>query len=113
MDFIEITWQLHHELQNGGGDVNKKLLKTSKLYEEVKTNYDYVDGVIDEHKKAKHRLVYFPKNAAANEQFHINVLLPKQLFEVVLEAIKDSLEGKSSIKCIIAKLLEIVLSSSV
>ena len=113
MDFIEITGQLHHELQNGGGDVNKNYLKTRKLYEEVETNYDYVDGVIDKHRKAKHRLVYFLKNAAANEQFHIVVLLPKQLFEVVLEAIKDSLEGKSSIKCIIAKLLEIVLSSSV
>ena len=41
--------------------MNKKLLKTRKLYEEEKTNYDCVDGVIDELKKAKHRLVYFLK----------------------------------------------------
>ena len=38
MDFIEITGQLHQELQNSGGDVNKKLLKIRTLYEEVEAD---------------------------------------------------------------------------
>ena len=52
MDFIEITGQLHHELQNGGGDLNKKLLKIRKSFEEVGADYDCVDCVIDEFKRA-------------------------------------------------------------
>ena len=108
--FIEITGQLHHELQNDDGDVNKKLLNIRKSCEEVEVDYDCLDGVIDELKKEKDRLVTFVKNAAANEQFQE---VGKQLFEVVFEAIKDSLEGKANIKHIIAKLLEIVLSSLV
>ena len=108
--FIEITGQLHHELQNDDGDVNKKLLNIRKSCEEVEVDYDCLDGVIDELKKEKDRLVTFVKNAAANEQFQE---VGKQLFEVVFEAIKDSLEGKTNIKHIIAKLLEIVLSSLV
>ena len=110
MDFIEITGQLHQELQNSGGDVNKKLLKIRTLYEEVEADYNCVDGVVDELKKAKDRLVAFVKFPEANEQFQE---VGKQLFEVVLEAIKDSLEGKANIKYIIAKLLEIVLLSLV
>ena len=50
----------------GGGDVNKKLLKIRKSCEEVEVDCDCVDGVIDELKKAKDRLVAFVKNAAAN-----------------------------------------------
>ena len=67
MDFIEITGQLHHELQNGDGDVNKKLLNIRKSFDEVQADYNCLDGVIDELKKGKDRLVTFVKNAAANE----------------------------------------------
>ena len=90
--------------------MNKKLLKIRKSCEEVEVDCDCVDGVIDELKKAKDRLVAFVKNAAANQQFQE---AGKQLFEVVLEGMKYSLEGKANIKYIIAKLLETVLSSLV
>ena len=46
--------------------MNKKLLKIRKSCEEVEVDCDCVDGVIDELKKAKDRLVAFVKNAAAN-----------------------------------------------
>ena len=46
--------------------MNKKLLKIRKSCEEVEVDGDCVDGVIDELKKTKDRLVAFVKNAAAN-----------------------------------------------
>ena len=64
--------------------ISKKCIKIQKTYKQDQEDYDKVDGLMDELKKAKNWMVSFIKKAAGNEQYKQN---GKQLFRIIVNSI--------------------------
>ena len=88
--------------------ISKKCIKLQNACKEDKEDYDEVDGLVDELKKAKNWMVSFIKEAAGNEQYR---QIGKQLFRIIVNAISDSLEGEVDIKQVIFILINVISSS--
>ena len=65
---------------------------------------------MDELRHAKNKLVSFLKEAAASDQFKE---IEKELFEIIVEVIGESLELELDIKHKITHLIKLILSSLV
>ena len=87
--------------------ISKKCIKLQNTCKEDQEDYDEVDGLVDELKKAKNWMVSFIKEAVGNEQYR---QIGKQLFRIIVNAISDSLEGKVDIKQVIFRLINVISS---
>ena len=67
---------------------------------------DTVNGILDEIKKAKNYLMPLIKQAAANEDVK---RIGKELFKLICQIIKDSIENKLDFENMITKLIDIIL----
>ena len=88
--------------------ISKKCIKLQNTCMEDQEDYDEVDGLVDELKKAKNWMVSFIKEAVGNEQYR---QIGKQLFRIIVNAISDSLEGEVDIKQVICRLINVISSS--
>ena len=89
---------------------HKNCESISKTYWLNDQDYDAVDGIMDELRHAKNKLVSFLKEAAASDQFKE---IEKELFEIIVEVIGESLELELDIKHKITHLIKLILSSLV
>ena len=67
--------------------ISKKCIKLQNTCKEDQEDYDEMDGLVDELKKAKNWMVSFIKEAVGNEQYR---QIGKQLFRITVNAISDS-----------------------
>ena len=88
--------------------ISKKCIKLQNPYKQDQEDYDEVDGLVDELKKAKNWMVSFIREAVGNKQYR---QIGKQLFRIIANAISDSLEGDVDIKQVIFRLINIISSS--
>ena len=88
--------------------ISKKCIKLQNTYKEDQKDYDAVDGLVDELKKAKNWMVSFIKEAFGNEQYR---QIGKQLFRIIVNAISASLEGEVDINQVIFRLINVISSS--
>ena len=88
--------------------ISIKCIKLQKMCKEDQEDYDEVDGLVDELKKAKNWMVSFIKEAVGNEQYR---QIGKQLFRIIVAAISGSLEGEVDIKQVIFRLIDVISSS--
>ena len=65
----------------------KKCIKLQNTCKEDQEDYDEVDGLVEELKKAKNWMVSFIKEAVGNEQYR---QIGKTLFRIIVNAISDS-----------------------
>ena len=84
----------------------KKCESIRKAYRLNDEDYDAVDGIMDELRQAKNKLVSFVKEAVASEQFRET---RKELFEIIVKVIRESLEQEF----VITWLIKLILSSLV
>ena len=109
-EFIECLINLH----NGVGketelhSFHKKCESISKTYWLNDEDYDAVDGIMVELRHAKNKLVSFL--FVASDQFKE---IEKELFEIIVEVIGESLELELDIKHKITHLIKLILSSLV
>ena len=75
-------------------------MKNMKAYKLDDKEYDAVDEIMDELRQAKNKLVSFVKEAVASEQFKE---IGKELFEIIVKVIRESLEQELDIKHIITR----------
>ena len=94
--------------ETGNRVISKKCIKLQNTCMEDQEDYDEVDGLVDELKKAKNWMVSFIKEADGNEQYR---QIGKQLFRIIVNAISDSLEGEVDIKQVIFRLINVISSS--
>ena len=87
---------------------HKKCESIRKVHRLDDEDYDAVQGIMNELRQAKNKLVSFVKEAVASEQFKE---IGKELFEIIVEVIRESLE--QDIKHIITRLIKSILSSLV
>ena len=87
---------------------HKKCKSIRKAYRLDDEDYDAVDGILEELRQAKNKLVSFVKEVAAREHFKE---IEKELFEIIVEVISESLE--QDIKHIKVRLIKLILSSLV
>ena len=73
-------------------------------------DYDTVDRIMDKLRQAKNKLVLFVKEAVGSKQFKG---IRKELFEIIVQVIRESLEQELDIKHIITQLIKLILSSLV
>ena len=68
-DFIQSLISLHQNVRKEIDIIviNKKFQSIMKTYKEE--DYDIVDGIVDDLKQAKNKMILFAKKASANEQF--------------------------------------------
>ena len=71
-------------------------------------DYDVVNGLLDDVKQAKNKLILFDKKAGANEQFK---QIGKEMFKLIFKIIKDSIEDEVDFTHIMTSLIKIILSS--
>ena len=88
--------------------ISKKCIKLQSTCKEAQEDYDEVDGLEDELKKAKNWMVFFIKEAFGNEQYR---QIGKQLFRIIVNAVSDSLEGEVDIKQLVFRLINVISSS--
>ena len=88
--------------------ISKKCIKIQNSYKEDQEDYDEVDGLMDELKKAKNWMISIIKDAVGNKQYR---KIGKQLFRIIVNAISDSLEGEADIKQVIFRLINVISSS--
>ena len=110
----EIIHEFNECLINFRDGVGKdtELHSFHKIYESIRKAcrlddeyYDVVDGIMDELRQAKNKLVSFVKEAAASEQFKE---IGKEPF---VEVFRESVEQELDIKHIITRLIKLILSS--
>ena len=89
---------------------HKKCESIRKAYRLDDEDCDAVDRIMDELRQAKNKLVSFVKEAVASEQFKE---IGKELFEIIVKVIRESLEQELDIKHIIIRLIKLILSSLV
>ena len=88
-------------LHNGVGketklhSFHKKCESIRKAYSFDDEDYDTVNGIMDELIQAKNKLVSFAKEAVPSEQFQE---IRKELFKIIVEVIRESLEQELDIK---------------
>ena len=91
-------------LHNGVGketklhSFHKKCESIRKAYSFDDEDYDAVDRIMDKLIQAKNKLASFAKEAVASEQFKE---IGKELFKIIVEVIRESLEQELDIKHII------------
>ena len=83
----------------------KKCESIRKAYRLDDEDCDAVDGIMDELRQAKNKLVSFVKEAVASEQFKE---IRKELFEIIVEVIREPSE--QDIEHIITRLIKLMLS---
>ena len=111
-EFIECPINLHDGMSKATElhSFYEKCESIRKAYRLDDEDFDAVDGIMDELRQAKNKLVSFVKEAVASEQFKE---IGKELFEIIVKVIRESLEQELDIKHIITRLIKLVLSSLV
>ena len=111
-EFIECLINLHDGVGKGTElhSFHKKCESIRKAYRLDDEDCDAVDGIMDELRQAKSKLVPFVEEAIASEQFKE---IGKELFEIIVKLIRESLEQEINIKHIITRLIKLKVSSLV
>ena len=109
-EFIEYLISLHDGVgkETELHSFHKKCESISKTYWLNDEDYDAVDGIMVELRHAKNKLVSFL--FVASDQFKE---IEKELFEIIVEVIGESLELELDIKHKITHLIKLILSSLV
>ena len=109
-EFIEYVISLHDGVgkETELHSFHKKCESISKTYWLNDEDYDAVDGIMVELRHAKNKLVSFL--FVASDQFKE---IEKELFEIIVEVIGESLELELDIKHKITHLIKLILSSLV
>ena len=109
-EFIEYLISLHDGVgkETELHSFHKKCESISKTYWLNDEDYDAVDGIMVELRHAKNKLVSFL--FVASDQFKE---IEKELFEIIVEVIGESLELGLDIKHKITHLIKLILSSLV
>ena len=109
-EFIEYLISLHDGVgkETELHSFHKKCESISKTYWLNDEDYDAVDGIMVELRHAKNKLVSFL--FVASNQFKE---IEKELFEIIVEVIGESLELELDIKHKITHLIKLILSSLV
>ena len=85
--------------------INKKCKNIRNAYKEE--DYDAVDGIVNELKQVKNKLVSFVREAANNKHFK---QIGKELFDLIVDVIRDSMDDELDIKYVIVRLIKVILS---
>ena len=109
-DFVNCLQTMYKEVakETDNRVISKKCIKLQNTCKQDQEDYDEVDGLADELKKAQNWMVSFIKEAAVNKQYR---QIGKQLLRIIVNAISDSLEGEVDIKQVIFRLINIISSS--
>ena len=109
-EFIEYLISLHDGVgkETELHSFHKKCESISKTYWLNDEDYDAVDGIMVELRHAKNKLVSFL--FVASDQFKE---IEKELFEIIVKVIGESLELELDIKHKITHLIKLILSSLV
>lgn len=107
-DFIKSLINLHKSISKETEIpmINKKCESVRNAYREE--DYDTADGIVDELKQAKDKLVCFVRKAANNEHFK---QIGKEPFELIVDIIRDSMDDELGIRYVITRLFKVILSS--
>ena len=105
-DFIQCLVTLHADVRKEN-DIVLINWKCQKIFCSYKQDdFDTVDGILDEIKKAKNYQMSIIKEAAANEEVK---RIGKELFKLIFQIIKGFIENKLDFKNVITDLIYIIL----
>ena len=106
-DFIQCLVTLHADLRKENDIVliNRKCQKILCSYKQ--DDLDTLDRRLDEIKKAKNYLMSLIKQTTANVDVK---RIGKELFKLIFQIIKDSIENKLNFEDVITNLIDIILS---
>ena len=108
--FVEILKKLHGEVQKetDATAISGKLNKIASLLDRDENDCDQLDGFIDDIKRSLVNLNQFIKDALSEECMK---QIGKELLQVIVKVIKDSVSGELNIEYVILKLLDILSMS--
>ena len=104
-EFIYCLMNINEEISIGMDHraIAKKIDRLARFGKEDESNYDEVDGIQDNLRRAGNCLVAFVKKAAGSELCRKVV---KSLFKIITEAISQSLDGDVDMKEVIIRLID-------
>ena len=106
-EFIKCLINLHDGVgkETKLHSLHKKRESIRKAYRLDDKDYDTVDRIMDKLRQAKNKLVLFVKEAVGSKQFKG---IRKELFEIIVQVIRESLEQELDIKHIITQLIKLI-----
>ena len=109
-NFVEILKKLHGEVQKvtDASTVSGKLNKIASLLDMGEDDCDQVDGFIDNIKRGLVNVNQFIKDTLSEECMK---QIGKELFQVIIKVIKDSISGELNTEYVILKLLDMLSMS--
>ena len=109
-EFIYCLMNINEEISIGMDHrvIAKKFNRLARFGEEDESNYDEVDGIQDNLRKAGNCLVAFVKKSAGSKLYR---KVTKSLFKIIIEAISQSLDGDVDMKEVIIRLIDAIFSS--